>query len=226
LYQQRAGWFAHPRFSPSGNAIAFENHPVVDNDEGGVELVDLSGKRTVLLEGLSLEGLAWSPDGRELWFAGTKIGGWADTLYAIKPSGKARVVLTSPSIHLHDISKDGLVLLSTEEWRQQVRGFFPGDKAEHFYSWLDDTAPTGISTDGRVIPFVRVGRFIPWKMTTWYMSPDKRLTRSSPRHGICDNFSDGKWCVLGSVQHKGATAASAIRPWATKRLANAGAGCV
>src|SRR5580704_19731535 len=27
LYQQKAGWFGHPRFSPDGSMIAFENHP-------------------------------------------------------------------------------------------------------------------------------------------------------------------------------------------------------
>ena len=103
LYQQNAGWFGHPRFSPDGNTIAFENHPIAGNDDGELDLVDLNGKRTVLFESSSLEGLAWSPDGKEIWFAGTKNNGWADTIYAIKPGGKARVVLTSPSIRLHDI---------------------------------------------------------------------------------------------------------------------------
>jgi eukaryotic-like serine/threonine-protein kinase len=94
LYRQNAGWFGRPRFSPGGNTIAFENHPIAGNDDGELDLVDLSGKRTVLFESPSLEGLAWSPDGKEIWFAATKNNGWADTIYAIKPGGKARVVLT------------------------------------------------------------------------------------------------------------------------------------
>ena len=65
LYQQKTGWFGHPRFSPQGNLIAYENHPFVNDDEGSLEVIDLNGKRTVLVDSsLSLEGLAWSPDGK------------------------------------------------------------------------------------------------------------------------------------------------------------------
>jgi Tol biopolymer transport system component len=157
LYQQKFGWFGNPRFSPDGNLIAFENHPIEHNDDGEVDIIALDGKRSVLFNSASAEGLAWSPDGKELWFAASTTGGWADTLYAMKPSGKPRIILTSPSIRLHDISKDGRILLSTEAWRHQLRGFFPGDRAEHFYSWLDDTQPTSISSDGRFLSFYEAG---------------------------------------------------------------------
>jgi len=43
--------------------------------------------------------------------------------------GKQRIVLVLPSVRLHDVSKDGRVLLSRESWRDQAIGFFPGDKA-------------------------------------------------------------------------------------------------
>jgi len=49
------------------------------------ELLDMNGKHTVLFKSSSVEGLAWSPDGKELWFAATETGGWADTIYAIRP---------------------------------------------------------------------------------------------------------------------------------------------
>jgi hypothetical protein len=49
------------------------------------------------------------------------------------------------------------VLLSVESWRGQLMGFFPGDKAEHPYSWADDTAPTGLSADGRLLSFFEAG---------------------------------------------------------------------
>ena len=69
IYQQKAGWFGHPRFSPDGSMIAFENHFIAGNDDGQVELLDMNGKHSVLFKSSSVEGLAWSPDGRELWFA-------------------------------------------------------------------------------------------------------------------------------------------------------------
>ena len=199
LYQQKAGWFGHPRFSPDGSMIAFENHPIKGNDDGEVDLIDLNGNHSVLFRSDSVEGLAWSPDGKELWFAATKSGGWADTLYAIRPGGKARPVLTSPSIRLYDISKNGRVLVSHETWRRQMKGLFPGDKSEHPYSWLDDTQPTGFSADGRFISFYEGGDVYTLEndFQAYY-----RTTDGSPAirlgTGTLSISPDSKWVVIGS----------------------------
>ena len=201
IYQQKAGWFGHPRFSPDGSMIAFENHFIAGNDDGQVELLDMNGKHSVLFKSSSVEGLAWSPDGRELWFAATETGGWADTIFAVRPGGKPRVVLTSPSIRLYDISKDGLVLLSHESWRRQLIGLFPGDKSDHPYSWDDDTQPSAISTDGRLISFYESGELyaIARDYQSYYRptdgSPAVRLGVGAPAIS-----PDGKWVVLGSNQ--------------------------
>lgn len=160
LFQKKSGWLSHPRFSPDGTLIAFENHPIADQDDGVIEIVDLAGKTTVLTKKfISLEGLAWSPDGKEIWFAGDSSArtGWADSIRAVTLSGKQRSVLLLPSLRLHDIARDGRVLLSHENWRRQLRAFFPGDKNEHPYSWLDDSNPTSISSDGRVLSFTEGG---------------------------------------------------------------------
>ena len=201
IYQQRAGWFGHPRFSPDGSMIAFENHPIAGNDDGKVELLDMNGKHSVFFNSSSVEGLAWSPDGKELWFAATETGGWADTIFALRPGGKPRVVLTSPSIRLYDISKDGLVLLSHETWRRQLIGLFPGDKSDRPYSWNDDTQPTAITTDGRLISFYESGELyaIARDYQSYYRptdgSPAVRLGVGAPAIS-----PDGKWVVLGSNQ--------------------------
>ena len=201
IYQQRAGWFGHPRFSPDGSMIAFENHPIAGNDDGKVELLDMNGKHSVFFNSSSVEGLAWSPDGKELWFAATETGGWADTIFAVRPGGKPRVVLTSPSIRLYDISKDGLVLLSHETWRRQLIGLFPGDKSDRPYSWNDDTQPTAITTDGRLISFYESGELyaIARDYQSYYRptdgSPAVRLGVGAPAIS-----PDGKWVVLGSNQ--------------------------
>jgi len=202
IYQQKAGWFGHPRFSPDGSMIAFENHAVAGNDDGEVDLLDMNGKRSVLFRSASVEGLAWSPDGKELWFAATKTGGWADTIYAMRPGGKERVVLTSPSLRLFDISKDGLVLLSRETWGRQLKGLFPGDKAEHPYSWADATQPTALSADGRLISFFEGGDLysLAHDFQAYY-----RPTDGSPAvHlgvGKAVISPDGKWFALASTQN-------------------------
>ncbi len=199
LYRQRAGWIGHPRFSPDGNMIAFESHPILGNDDGSVDIVDLNGNHSVLSTDTSVEGLAWAPDGKEVWFAGTKTAGWADTLFAVTPSGKERAIMSLPAIRLHDISKDGRVLLSRETWRRQIRGLFPGDKAEHPYSWLDDTEVTAMSADGRLISMYEAGEIygIENNSLSYYRStdgtPPVRLGV-----GTAAISPDGKWVLLGS----------------------------
>jgi eukaryotic-like serine/threonine-protein kinase len=158
LYQQSSGWLGHPRFSPDGSLIAFPNHPI-DSDDGSVDVVDLQGKHTVVSDGwVSIEGLAWRPDGKEIWFAGTvKTAGWADAIHAITLSGADRIVLAMPWVRLLDISHDGRVLLAYQSWRRRLIGKFPGDTNEHPYSWLDDTSASAISNDGKAITFVEAG---------------------------------------------------------------------
>ncbi len=205
LYQQKTGWLGHPRFSTDGKTIAFENHPS-PADEGTVDVVDVSGNHKVLSKGwVSIEGLAWSPNGTEVWFASnSRHSGWADTIRAVTPSGKERVILTLPSVRLHDIASDGRVLLSRENWRGQLRGYFPGDKDEHPYSWMDASNPSGISTDGRIISFVETGEL-------WSIAGESqayfRSTDGSPPVSIGAGTAvvspDGKWIATSSrASHK------------------------
>ncbi|MGC2330364.1 MAG: protein kinase [Candidatus Acidiferrales bacterium] len=205
LYEQKSGWFGHPRFSPDGRLIAYENHPSVGTDTGSVEVIDLNGKRTVLVAyNVSLEGVAWRPDGKEVWYAGAGSGGWADTIYGVTLSGKQRPILTMPYLRLHDIAKDGRALISHEVWRRQLTGFFPGDKAEHPYSWLDDTDASAITNDGRMLSCVEAGE-------TYGMYDDfmayYRATDGSPAvfwgAGAAAISPDGKWLLATSAKsHK------------------------
>jgi len=198
LYRQNSGWLGHPRFSPDGTLIAFENHPV-DSDDGTIDVVDLQGHRRIISRGwISLEGLAWHPDGKEIWFAGTiNTGGWADAIHAVALSGKERTVLTLPWLRLHDISKDGRVLLSRENWRGQAFGMFPKDTAEHPYSWLDATNPQSLSNDGQWLSFNESGEifFIAGDRQAYY-----RRTDGSPAvslgPGVADVSPDGKWILI------------------------------
>jgi eukaryotic-like serine/threonine-protein kinase len=205
LYQQKTGWLGRPRFSPDGKMIAFENHPG-PGDDGSVDVVDVTGNHRVLSKGwLSIEGLAWSRDGKEVWFASNSPhSGWADTIHAATLSGKERSILTMPSVRLHDISTDGRVLLSRENFRAQLRGYFPGDKQEHPYSWLDSTTPTGTSADGRWISFLESGEV--WSITGDNQSYFRSTDGSPPVSigpGIAAISADGKWVATSSMaSHK------------------------
>ena len=146
------------RMSPAGDRVAFLSHPVPGDDRGEVVTVDTAGKRTVLSrDWASLEGLAWSPDGREVWFTGAKVG--ADsTLNAVSLSGAERVVTRGPGrLVLHDIRKDGAVLLERATRRTELRGRFGPAAAERDLSWLDLSMVTDLSADGRTVVFSESG---------------------------------------------------------------------
>ena len=207
LYEQKAGWFGRPRFSPDGNAIAFENHPEYGDDSGEVDMVDLNGRRTVLSKGWSsLEGLAWSPSGKEVWYAANSAhAGWADSIHAVTRSGKDRTVLHMPDLRLHDIASDGRVLLSREHWRGQMLGYFPGDKGEHPYSWLDLTTPTAISGDGRTLSFDETGEGGDTVSLDYrcYVRATDGTAPVSLGAGEATISPDGKWVLVSSaLTHK------------------------
>ena len=155
LYRTR-GWIASPRFSPRADRIAFIEHPMVDDDRGWVSVADLQGNIRVLSTGWnSIQGLAWSPPGDEVWFAASKVGvAWADSLHAATLSGRVRTVASYPgTVRLHDISAKGRVLLSEESWRGELHGFSPGSDRQRDLSWTGWSNVTGLSPDGTQVLF-------------------------------------------------------------------------
>jgi Tol biopolymer transport system component len=98
LLYETIGWISHIRLSPQGDAIAFMDHQLVRDDRGTVAIVDLNGnKRTLTAEWEGEQGLAWSPDGSEVWFSAAGNGAYRD-LYAVNRSGKQRLVLRIPAM--------------------------------------------------------------------------------------------------------------------------------
>ena len=153
LYET-AGWIAAPRFSPSGDAIAFLDHPIVPDDRGSVAIVDLKGnKRTLSGFWESLRGLAWSPHGDEVWFAATR-SGVARALYAVTMNGIERRVLTvAGGLSVRDISREGRVLISRDNEQLGIVFVGAGDTEPRDLSWEDWSMVTDISPDGKRILF-------------------------------------------------------------------------
>ncbi len=108
------GWISDVRISPDGSTIAFLDHPLAPDDRGGVATVDLNGKYKRLTgDYASSHGLAWSPDGKEIWHTGS-VRGEELGLMAVSLDGKVREVLRVPiEIQIQDISRDGKVLLES-----------------------------------------------------------------------------------------------------------------
>jgi eukaryotic-like serine/threonine-protein kinase len=143
------------RIAPQGNAVAFGEFSSVDGDAGWVVAVDRNGKRLLRsVTFVSVEGVTWAPSGDEVWAAATRTEGWANEVIGLNLNRKQRVVLRLPGIvRLHDVSRDGRVLLSRESWRSGLQFRGPADPKERDLSWLDYATLRDISTDGTLISF-------------------------------------------------------------------------
>jgi serine/threonine protein kinase len=153
-----AGWVGDLRISPSGGQMAFIDHPWVGDDGGSIAVLDTSGNRKTLSSGwASTQGLAWSPNGDEVWFTATRTG-VNRGLYAVNLSGKERLLASVPAeLTLLDISRDGRVLLKRDVSRGEIKGRIAGDTTERELSWFDASLPSDLSRDGKTLLFGEVG---------------------------------------------------------------------
>jgi DNA-binding winged helix-turn-helix (wHTH) protein/Tol biopolymer transport system component len=195
LYET-AGWIGHPRISPKGDKIAFLDHPTLDDDQGVVSFVDLAGHKTVLSTGWeSEEGLAWSPDGTELWFSATEAG-LERRIYAVDLSGHQRLAYRAlGGVTLQDIAPDGRVLLTRDENRAGMMGLAPGATKEQDLSWLDWSLPVDLSRDGNTLLFDEQGE----QSGPTYTAALRDMRGSPPiplGEGMAGDLSpDGKWAA-------------------------------
>lgn len=143
------------RISPRGNAVAFAKLVGVDGDAGTALAIDRDGKELLRSATyVSLEGLAWSPSGDEVWVGGTTHEAWANEIRAIGLDRRERTVLRLPGmLRLHDVSRDGRILLSQESWRCGIQYRGPKDARERDLSWLDYAELRDLSTDGTQVIF-------------------------------------------------------------------------
>jgi dipeptidyl aminopeptidase/acylaminoacyl peptidase len=158
LYKAPAGWIGDPRISPKGDRIAFLEHPLLADDGGSVAIVDLAGThKTLARNWISQDGLAWSPNGAEIWFTATHEG-LGRALYAVDMSGKQRLLARVPgTLTLLDTTSDGRVLLRREAGRQEIKAFIDGATQLRELSWFDFSLPADLSADGKTLLFGEVG---------------------------------------------------------------------
>jgi len=201
---QTSGWITGLRISPDGKYVTFVDNPAPGNDAGNVKVLDQTGKEIVNAGPWnSLQGVAWGPTGKEVWFAAsTGKEGWADQIRAVDLSGKGRMLLRLPGItRLYDVGRDGRVLLTKEEWRALLPFRGPNDKQERELSWLDMSGLTDLSSDAQSVIFSENGQA---GLQEYYVY--QRKTDGSPAVRLGQGFvaaiaPDGKWVLTAGAEN-------------------------
>jgi len=195
LFQNDGGWISHIRLSPQGDKIAFINHASLWDDRGVVALVDTAGKINILTPKFdSADGLAWSADGKEIWFTAA-VSGYTRNLRAVNASGKMRTILSIPAgMTLQDIAPDGRALVSLDAERLAMAT--SADKGKTLdISWHDWDIAKEISRDGQSVLFEDASEAAPAD----YAVAIRRIDGSSPiqlGEGSAGGLSpDGKWAI-------------------------------
>jgi eukaryotic-like serine/threonine-protein kinase len=200
VLHQSAGWISNIRFSPQGNQIAFMDHPAPWDNRGSVCVTDLSGHvRTLSGPWESEHGMAWRPDGKEIWFSAVDKGNNL-TLMAVDLSGKTRMLVSSPEgITLQDIASDGRVLATVNTKRLEMALSIQGVREDSILSWHDWNVIKDISRDDQFVLFEDASEAAGSK----YAVALRKLDGSLPMRlgeGSAGGLSpDGKWAVSVST---------------------------
>jgi len=194
------GYVSHPRVSPDGTLVAFLDHPLYGDDRGFVAVVDRSKHfRRLTHEYQGLEGLAWSPDGREIWFSGTESG----THYGMDAvavtggsgPGKVRPVYEAPSwMQLLDVRRSGEALVAISHFSGTVQGRGPRDAFERDLTLGGVPVARALSPDGTLVAAAILDAG-----TTDYYAYVRPVDGGRPvpmGHGVPQDISpDDKWLL-------------------------------
>jgi hypothetical protein len=168
------------------------------NNPRTIWVVDRAGKKHSLSAGWwPALGLAWSPDGNEVWFTGSRMSPMA--IRALSMEGRERLLAQTPDgLRIQDVFHDGRVLAVRDHGREGFACRAPDDSNDRDLSWFDGSALEVLSADGRTVVFgeIRGGggatRGIYLRKTDG--SPAVRLGDGFPE----DLSADGKWVLTRS----------------------------
>jgi hypothetical protein len=191
-----------PRLSPDRERVAFGRRPVFGFTSAHIAVVETKTRAVRDLTGLwdNVGGIAWSPDGSEIWYTASVAGSMDGEMRAVSLAGRDRLVARLPgSLRLFDIARDGRVLLAHEKHRFETRGRLPGEATERDLSWFDRTYQEDLTPDGKTMVFVESGRGGGARQSSFLRSVD-----GSPAVRLSDGMvlalsPDAQWTVVTDV---------------------------
>ena len=209
------------RISRDGAWIAF----CEGGGEVSVSAVRVSdGQRRVLSEGWfpGATGLAWSANGREIWFTPQKkVRDSSPPILAVTLAGKVREVVRAPGqLRLFDIAPDGRVLIARWDLQLGLRAASPSDGREREVSATDDSVLSDLSSDGRAVVFY--DRYVAYLRGTDGSLP-LRLGETMPDGRLSP---DGKWLLTLSPEENTAAMLTPVGPGEARQIGKEGCHCV
>jgi eukaryotic-like serine/threonine-protein kinase len=149
------GYLSHVRVSPDGQRVGFLEHPLFGDNRGYVAVFDGKSARRLTPEYSGVEALAWSADGREIWYGGAN----AESNWPIKaidpdvsePRDGRTVWYVPTDLLLLDIDASGRVLLTGNEAIGLTVGSTTVDSRDRRIEMRGWTVPGHVSRDGRTL---------------------------------------------------------------------------
>ncbi|HJQ39595.1 MAG TPA: protein kinase [Thermoanaerobaculia bacterium] len=121
-----------------------------------VGVLDERWKLTMLSSGWSsLHGMAWSPDGKEIWFTAAKSGS-ERALWAVDMDGDVRLLARAAgALSIKDVAADGRTLVARHDRNSRVE--ISSATGTKDLSWLDFASLADVSRDGHKVLFTEEG---------------------------------------------------------------------
>jgi eukaryotic-like serine/threonine-protein kinase len=197
LLYESATWLGDIRVSPKGDMVAFVEHDEPIGDSGFVRMVGSHGNRQLTHDYGSVQGLAWSPTGSEIWYTAAESGGSARSLHAVDLVGHDRILYRVPgALRLQDVAKDGRVLFVHELIRAGILAHVPGESGERELGWLDWSIHRALSKDGKWLVFDETGDAPGGDSWTYLRATDGSAAVKLGSGTYSDLSPDGKWVAV------------------------------
>jgi len=144
------------RLSPDGTLAAVAEQERIGGGAEWLTIIDRNG--TVVARsrrsGANVwSSLAWTPDGREVWFTASEVAG-RSAVHAMTPDGRERVVhRVMGSVRILDLAADGRALLAHDSHRADMTLTEIDAPAERDLTWQGWSRPFALSDDGKTLAF-------------------------------------------------------------------------
>jgi eukaryotic-like serine/threonine-protein kinase len=189
------GWVSHPRVSAAGDRVAFIDHPFAGDTAGLVMVVGRDGKAEAWSpQFVDALGLVWGRSADEVLVTAA-VSGDLSALWKVRPGKVPRLVhREAGNLLINDLSRDGRVLMTVRDWRQEVAVVKAGDPPRSL-EWLDWASVSGISDDGNEVLSSESGTGAGGGVLITLRNLDQAAPAQLGRKRALDLSPDGKWVL-------------------------------